>query len=102
MQRIRPFSLRVSLLGFVLAILPTAARATDKSFIGNFNTVKIVSTTVPANGDVNPYGVARVPVTMGRLVAGQFLISNFNDSGNFQGTGYSSMRISEEKAHLRA
>lgn len=49
--------------------------------------VTTLGTTVPANGDVNPYGVALVPRTIGRLVEGDFLVSNFNDGGNAQGTG---------------
>jgi hypothetical protein len=47
-------------------------------------------TTVPASGDVNPYGVALVPAGFpkgGMLKSGQILVSNFNDSMNTQGTG---------------
>jgi hypothetical protein len=47
-------------------------------------------TTVPANGDVNPYGVALVPAGFpggGMLRPGQILVSNFNNSANTQGTG---------------
>jgi hypothetical protein len=35
--------------------------------------------TIPANGDLNPYGVAKVPRG--------FLVTNFNNSENLQGTG---------------
>ena len=38
------------------------------SFIEPFNTVSMVASTVPGNGDVNPYGVAAVPSTIGSLV----------------------------------
>ena len=51
--------------------------------------VRAVS-TVPANGDVNPYGVAFVPPgfpTGGTINPGDILISNFNSSANLQGTG---------------
>ena len=47
-------------------------------------------TTVPANGDVNPYGAAVVPVGFpsgGLLHPGDMLVSNFNSSSNLQGTG---------------
>jgi len=50
--------------------------------------------TIPANGDVNPYGVAIVPVTMGTLVANNILVSNFNNSANLQGTGTTIVQIS--------
>ncbi|WP_042369446.1 hypothetical protein [Streptacidiphilus neutrinimicus] len=39
-----------------------------------------LASTVPANGDVNPYGVAVVPDSHGRLVAGDVLVSNFNNA----------------------
>jgi hypothetical protein len=38
-----------------------------------------IASTVPANGDVNPYGVAAVPASAGKLTAGNFLVSNYND-----------------------
>jgi hypothetical protein len=66
---------------------PASASAFDHSFIGQFSTVTEVGTTVPANGDVNPYGIANVPGSVGSLVRGDILISNFNDSENLQGTG---------------
>lgn len=47
-------------------------------------------TTVPANGDVNPYGVAFVPPFFpfgGAALPGDILVSNFNASSNLQGTG---------------
>ena len=52
-----------------------------------------VGTTVPANGDVNPYGVAVVPRTVGKLVQGDVLVSNFNDKANEQGTGTTIVEI---------
>jgi hypothetical protein len=55
--------------------------------------------TVPSNGDVNPYGVAFVddsfPVGAGPLVHGDILISNFNNSANLQGTGTTIVDISK-------
>jgi len=52
-----------------------------------------VASTVPANGDLNPYGVAVVPETTGSLVAGNILVSNFNNSSNLQGTGSTIVQI---------
>ncbi len=69
-----------------LALLPTLAVAGSGSFIGP-KTVSFVSSTVPADGDVNPYGVAVVPRSSGKLVQGHILVSNFNNSANLQGTG---------------
>jgi hypothetical protein len=56
--------------------------------------IATVSSTVPANGDVNPYGVFQVPRTVGKLVRGNILISNFNNSANLQGTGTTIVQIS--------
>jgi hypothetical protein len=53
-------------------------------------TPPVVVSTVPPNGDVNPYGVAFVPAGLpkgGTLAAGDVLVSNFNDMANQQGTG---------------
>jgi hypothetical protein len=57
------------------------------SFIGGFHRITKVASTVPANGDVNPYGVAVVMRSQGKLVKGDVLVSNFNDKANAQGTG---------------
>jgi len=96
MELNRPLLLRVRVLGLTLLLMAAAdgtAGAADKPFLGDFNTVTTVSTTVPSNGDVNPYGVAWVPVTKGNLFEGQFLISNFNNIMNQQGTGTTIVEI---------
>jgi len=70
-----------------LLTLVAVALATNSPFIGPFNTASTVTSAVPFNGDENPYGIVTVPRTTGDLVAGDLLISNFNNSGNAQGTG---------------
>jgi hypothetical protein len=39
------------------------------------------------NGDLNPYGVALVPRSIGKLVRDHVLVSNFSNSQNLQGRG---------------
>ena len=56
----------------------------------------VIASTVPANGDVNPYGVALVPNSKGSLIKGNILVSNFNNSANLQGTGTTIVQISPE------
>jgi hypothetical protein len=56
--------------------------------------VTAIHSTIPANGDVNPYGVFRIPRTVGRLTKGNILVSNFNNSSNSQGTGTTLVQIS--------
>ena len=76
---------RIGVLFVTLGMLLAAAHA---------GTIKTIASTVPSNGDVNPYGVAVVPVTMGSLTQGNILISNFNNSSNLQGTGTTIVQIS--------
>jgi hypothetical protein len=57
-------------------------------------TITMIASTIPSNGDVNPYGVAVVPATTGSLVKGDILVSNFNNAQNLQGTGTTIMEIS--------
>jgi len=54
----------------------------------------MIASTIPSNGDLNPYGVARVPTTTGSLTEGNILVSNFNNSKNLQGTGTTIVQIS--------
>lgn len=79
-------------------VLLTLALAQPPAFAqGSFLAGKNVSTlasTVPANGDVNPYGVARIPTTHGKLRQGNILVSNFNNGTNLQGTGTTIVEIS--------
>ena len=75
-------------------MLPAAAAAADSFRFGGrqeaFVPDQVTSSTVPQNGDVNPYGVAIVPPGFpsgGTIKPGDVLVSNFNNSGNLQGTG---------------
>jgi hypothetical protein len=84
--------------GLLLASVPgiglAQASGADDAFLPS--PVRTVS-TVPANGDVNPYGVAFVPLNFetgsGPLKHRDILVSNFNNSENLQGTGTSIVRI---------
>jgi len=60
---------------------------------GQMRTISTIASTVPSNGDVNPYGVAVVPASMGSLVQGDILVSNFNNASNLQGTGTTIVEI---------
>ena len=76
------------------ATFAAGASASPRTFIGNLHHVKVVASTVPANGDVNPYGVAVVPHSTGHLYRGNVLVSNFNDKTNAQGTGTTIVQVS--------
>jgi hypothetical protein len=78
----------------LLLLLPSLrVEAANPSFIGPLHTITPIAFTVPSNGDVNPYGVAVVPTTVGALVAGNVLVSNFNNLNNSQGTGTTIVQI---------
>jgi hypothetical protein len=62
-------------------------------FVGPLHHTSVLASTVPANGDVNPYGVAVVPRTTGDLHRGNVLVSNFNDKANVQGTGTTIVQV---------
>ena len=70
-----------------LCILLATSAQEASSFITPLKNIRKIASTVPSNGDVNPYGVAVVPQTTGNLVRGDILVSNFNNAKNFQGTG---------------
>lgn len=85
----------VAIVTLVVAVQSAAAKPkSPHSFVGPFNTIDTVASTVPSNGDVNPYGVAVAPVSKGSLVKGDVLVSNFNNMGNLQGTGTTIVQVS--------
>lgn len=86
-----PTLLLLAVLAYVA--VPTFAQASGGSFIGSLHHLATVGSTVPANGDINPYGVAVVPKSVGNLVQGDILVSNFNASSNLQGTGTTIVQV---------
>jgi hypothetical protein len=90
-----------------MASIPSSSGASGKSESATIATLgdrggailpvlPVVTSTVPANGDLNPYGVAFVPPGFaqgGTLSPGDLLVSNFNNSNNLQGTGTTIVKI---------
>jgi hypothetical protein len=86
---------RLAAAGLVVAAAgASAAVASAAPFLAGLTTTTPVASTVPANGDVNPYGVAVVPRSVGALRRGDVLVSNFNARSNLQGTGTTIVQIS--------
>ncbi len=72
----------------MMAIVPLAARADDgPGFLGHIHRFSTLASTVPANGDQNPYAVVVAPVSAGRIRKDDVLVTNFNDRNNLQGLG---------------
>jgi hypothetical protein len=84
----------VTAVGLSATASAMAAPGAGASFIGRFSHTSRVASTVPFNGDVNPYGVAVVGRSQGRLHQGDILVGNFNNSKNLQGTGSTIVEIS--------
>ncbi|MGA9865317.1 MAG: hypothetical protein WBQ75_02630 [Acetobacteraceae bacterium] len=59
-----------------------------------------VTSTVPANGDQNPYALIVAPVSSGKIRQGDVLIDNFNDKNNLQGLGTTIVDYSPETKAL--
>jgi len=89
--------IRISIL-LAAMILAASALAATQPFVNQFSKIKHLASAVPpsgsAKGDQNPYGVAVVPKTVGKLTRGDVLVSNFNNAQNQQGTGSSIVKIS--------
>ena len=81
----------------VLIGVPAKANDND-SILKTRNTIDTISSTVPANGDINPYGLVRVSKSIGNLREGHYLVSNFNASTNLQGTGTTIVDVSPSGA----
>ena len=47
----------------------------------------LLASTVPANGDQNPYAVVVAPASAGKIAASDVLVDNFNNKANLQGLG---------------
>lgn len=85
-----------SLMGLVAGNLALMAGTASQAVIPNLPPAPAFAvSTVPPNGDLNPYGVAFVPegFPQGALNPGDVLVSNFNNSANLQGTGTTIVRI---------
>jgi hypothetical protein len=78
----------------ILGTTLPASAAAAQPFLKTLTRVDAVASTVPVNGDINPYGVAVVPHRTGHLHRGWVLVSNFNAASNRQGTGTTIMQIS--------
>ncbi len=75
-----------------------SATSTPTAYLANFATPSTLGSTVPPNGDINPYGIVLVPSSIGKLRADELLVSNFNAKEsakeNGQGTGTTIVQVS--------
>jgi hypothetical protein len=85
--------------GLLAATAGSASAGGSGAFVGPLHRTSVIASTVPGNGDVNPYGVAVIPRTTGDEFAGNVLVSNFNDKANVQGTGTTIVEVTPSGQH---
>src|SRR6516164_7297985 len=96
MQRTRycaPFAGRMLLaVGVVVLMVSIVAAQVGSS--------PVISSTIPHNGDLNPYGIVFVPegFPAGTLTPGDVLVSNFNNKKNLQGLGTTIIKLTPNGA----
>jgi DNA-binding beta-propeller fold protein YncE len=80
---------RFAALGALLAAtsLSTAGAAEPRGFLEGIRRHAILGSTVPDNGDQNPYAIVVAPVSAGKIQKDDVLVTNFNNSANLQGLG---------------
>ena len=83
----------ITAAGLLAGVAGGASASGFPAFVGPLHRTSVIASTVPGNGDVNPYGVAVVPRSTGDLFRGNVLVSNFNNKANVQGTGTTIVQI---------
>ena len=70
-----------------LLSLRRGPRRTAGPFLDGIHRQTTLTTTVPDNGDQNPYAIVVAPVSAGVVQKDDVLVTNFNNDGNLQGLG---------------
>jgi hypothetical protein len=81
------------LVGLVLLGLIALPVMAKQPYLRRFQTISTIASTIPANGDLSPRGCAVVPRTIGSLVRGNILVSNFNNNADLPGTGTTIVQV---------
>ena len=77
----------VNALAAALSPLGSAIAAQSGAFLDSIHRQMTLTSTVPDNGDQNPYAIVVAPVSAGVIQKDDVLITNFNNDGNLQGLG---------------
>ncbi len=97
---LRPSIWCSGVLGLSLLLAPAASVAEPQGFLQTLHRQSILGSTVPDNGDQNPYAIAVAPVSRGKILKDDVLIDNFNDRNNLQGLGTTIMRYTPATRQL--
>ncbi len=85
LRSLSPALLHAALLAPFLAAAAHAAE--PAGFLETIRRHSVLTSTVPDNGDQNPYAIVVAPASAGVIQKDDVLITNFNNAGNLQGLG---------------
>src|SRR5260221_13316366 len=101
-HRASPLVLAFPLLALALALLltevATFARPHPTPFLAQLHTIGVLASTVPSNGDINPYGVAVGPQHKATVGASKPPVSQLNKTTNVQSTGTPYVQVASRGA----
>jgi len=80
-------ALCVGAIAALLAPCLAATSAQPPAFLDSIHRQTTLTSTVPENGDQNPYAIVVAPASAGVIEKDDVLITNFNNDGNLQGLG---------------
>jgi len=72
----------------------------DKVYLDSIRHHRTLISTVPSNGDLNPYGVVVATASVGKIQKNDVLVSNFNGLTNLQGTGTTIVNFNPSSKNL--
>ncbi|MGH7040672.1 MAG: hypothetical protein ACREFY_00890 [Acetobacteraceae bacterium] len=75
-----------------IATLLGGAAPASAPFLASIHRHTLLASSIPANGDENPYSLIVAPVTAGAVHKGDVLFDNFNNRHNLQATGATIMQ----------
>ena len=93
-RKATPFmrTIRLATILLLPVLIAIEALADETGLLGGLRRHTVLGSTIPENGDQNPYAVVVSPVTTGALQKDDVLIDNFNDRNNLQGLGSTIVR----------
>jgi hypothetical protein len=82
-------AIALSMVAGLVAAGPCGTAFADepRGFLETIHRHQTLTSTVPENGDQNPYAVVVAPVSIGKIQKDDILIDNFNNLSNLQGLG---------------
>ena len=83
----RPRDVTAVLGAAAILTLAHIGAAHAQSVLQGFHRMSTIASTVPDNGDLNPYALFVAPVSSGMIKKGDVIVDNFNNVSNLQGTG---------------